>query len=342
MKPLSQLDIITPSTASGIIAAANMEEVQAAIQRGAVAAANDANLSGFVLSQPLTEFLAGAGAESRDNLQPLLDEAFPAVPTGDAFTYLVEDESQALQAPEATSVKRAIGGDFSEDRPKGTQVSGQLDHYGLSMWIDVRQGAQNPRVQQHYARVLQNRIMRAMLVEGVALLSGAAVADTAANWNAADADPDGDLVQMMDAAGDITGFDCNRVLFGGGAWLKRKLAYGKASRTNGGQKADFTADQLAASLGIDAVHVIKARRRSSATALSKILNNSVICYEADNVMTPSDPSNIKRFVGTGQFGQFGVFIDQSSPVRTKLTVHTTALLKITRSSGIRSRAISYT
>lgn len=341
MKPLSFLDVITPSTGSGIIAQANHEEIQAAIQAGAVLGANDANASGFLLSQPLTEFISGGGSESRENLQPLIDAALPAVPTGESFTYLVEDETQANIAPGATDVKRAIGGDFGVDRPKGSQVAGQLDHYGLSMFIDVRQGANNPRVQQHYAMVLQNRINRAILVEGLALLAGAAMTDSSSNWNASDADPDNDVAAMLDAAGDVTGFDCNRVIYGGGAWLKRRQAYSKASRTNGGQNANFTEADVAASLGIDAAHIVKARKRSSATALTKILNNSVIAYEADNVMTASDPSNIKRFVGTGAFGQFQVFVDNTSPVRVKITVHLMALLKITRAAGIRSRAITW-
>lgn len=341
MRALFPTEILSPSTQSGVIAAANAEEILACLQAGNIHAANDANLTGFALSQPLTEFISGAGAEDREQLAPLMDRLFPSIPVGDSFTYLVEDETQANLAPAAVDVKRAIGGDFSIDTPKGTQTSGQLDHYGLGMYIDVRQGAANPRVQQHYAQVLRNRLLRSMIAEGLGLLTANAVADTGVNWNAADADPDSDVDDMVDAAGDLSGMNCNRVIYGGGAWIKRRKAYRKASRTNGGQNANITPEQLALESGLDDVIVVNSRKRSSAAALAKVLNNTVIAYDASSSMLPTDSSNIKRFVGAGAFGDLQVFIDTSSPIRTKIIVHGMALLKVTRATGIRSRAITY-
>lgn len=342
MRKLFPAEILSSSTGSGIIACANAEEIMACLQAGNVQAANDGNLSGFALSQALTEFISGSGAEDREQLQPLVDRLFPAIPTGDSFTYLQEDETQALQAPAAVDMKRAIGGEFSIDTPKGTQTAGQLDHYGLGMFIDVRQGGANPRIQQHYASALRNRLLRGIITEGVALLEANAVTDTSMNWNAADADPDSDVDDMLEAAGDLTGFNANRVIYGGGAWSKRRKAYRKASRTNGGQNANVTPEQLALEMGIDDAILLSSRKRSSASALSKVLNNTVIAYDASNSMIGTDSSNIKRFVGIGAFGDLQVFIDTSSPLRTKIIVHGMLLLKITRATGIRKRVLTFT
>ncbi|MES2597188.1 MAG: hypothetical protein V4662_17710 [Verrucomicrobiota bacterium] len=338
----NDLGLIAPNTVSGILACANVEDIRASIHSGRVlAAANDANLSGFLLSQPLTQFVSGSGMESRENLAPILERAFPSIPAGDQFHYLVEDETQAGQAPAAPEVKRAIGGEFSVDRPKGTQTAGILDDYGLSMWIDVRQGGTEARVQQRYAMILKNRILRAMLVEGIALLDAAATPDTGKNWGDADADPDTDLAEMIDTSGDAQGVNANRVLYGGGAWLKRLRAYSDAARSNGGARSLFSAEQLADNLNLDDLITLSSRKRTSATAMTKLVNNTVYAYDAGTEMLPTDSSNIKRFVGAGAFGDFQVFVDTTSPTRVLITVYCRALLKITRTGGIRKRAITF-
>lgn len=331
---------ITPNAASGIIHAANAVEIEACLRAGNVlSAANDANLTGFLLSQPLTEFVSGAGAEDREQLQPLLDRICPFTPSPDSFTYLVEDDTQAGISPAAVDMKRAIGGDFTIDTPKGSNASGILDHYGLSMYVDVRQGGTNARVQQRYAMILKNRLLRGMIEESLTLLSNAASADSASNWNATGADPDSDVDDMVDAAGDASGTNANRVLYGGGAWMKRRRSYRKEARTNGGELGRLTPEELAQSMGLDDVVLVNARKRSSSTALSKILNNTVIVYDASEGLLPTDSSNIKRF---GETGEFNVFVDTSSPVRTLITVHTKALIRITRTTGIRKRAVTFT
>jgi hypothetical protein len=338
MKP--NFPLFANDAQSGIIMAANAHDIEACLRAGNVlTAANDANLSGFLLSQPLTEFIVGAGAEDREQLQPLLDRVAPFTPAPDSFMYLVEDDTQAGISPAAVEMKRAIGGDFTVDTPKGTQAAGILDHYGLSMWIDVRQGGMNPRVQQRYAMILKNRLLRGMIEEALTLLSNAATADSASNWNASGADPDSDVDDMVDASGDASGANANRVLYGGGAWMKRRRSYRKEARTNGGELGRLTPEELALAMGLDDVVLVGARKRSSASALTKILNNTVIAYDASEGLLPTDSSNIKRF---GETGEFQVFVNTSSPVRTLVTVHTKALLKITRTTGIRKRAVTFT
>jgi len=331
---------ITNDAPSNRIFMANPMDIEQCVRAGNVlTAANDANLAGFLLSQPLTEFLVGAGSEDREQLQPTLDRIAPFAPSPDSFSYLVEEATQAGIAPAAVEMKRAIGGDFTVDTPKGGNASGILEHYGLSMYIDVRQGAMNPRVQQRYAMILKNRLLRGMIVEALSMLLNAATADTAVNWNASDADPDSDIEEMIENAGDASGADANRVVIGAGAWRKRKRAYRKASRTNGGESARATADDLRDEMGLDDFHIVRARKRSTATAFAKILNDIVLAYDASEGLLPSDSSNIKRF---GETGDFNVFVDTSSPVRTLITVHTKALLALTRATGIRKRVISYT
>lgn len=331
--------LISNDAASGIICQANPLDIEQCLRAGNVlTAANDANLSGFLLSQPLTEFIVGAGAEDREQLQPLLDRIAPFAPSPDSFLYLVEDDTQAGISPAAVDMKRAIGGEFVTDTPKGSQAPGILEHYGLSMWIDVRQGGNNPRVQQRYAQILKNRLLRGMIDEALTALLAAASADTGVNWNASGADPDSDIDDMVDASGDASGANANRVVFGGGAWMKRRRSYRKESRTNGGELGRLTPEELAQSMGLDDVVVANSRKRSSSTALTKQLNNNVLVYDASEGLLPTDSSNIKRF---GETGEFQVFVNTSSPVRTLVTVHTKALIKITRTAGIRKRAITF-
>ena len=84
-----------------------------------------------------------------------------------------------------------------------------------------------------------------------------------------------------------------------------------------------------------------AKIATSASAKAEILSNLVIMFLAMQGADAMDSSNIKRFVGAGAFGDLQVFIDTSSPIRTKIIVHGMALLKVTRATGIRSRAITY-
>jgi hypothetical protein len=324
---------------SGLVYAANEEMVQDALRSGRVyAAANDQNIEGFALSQPLTQFVTGA--PDRENLQSILDALFPPVPTGMRFSYLQHDESASFIADSIGDIIRPVGGDFPVVKANGTEAEGRVYNKGLTRYVDRDQGGLLPAVQESVVANLRNRILRSELVYGLGLIDAAATAESSTNWGAADANPDGDVRASMITAGDTRGVDSNIIVFGQGAWTKRAQAYEEAERTNGGVKADYTPERLAQVLGVDRVINVTTRKRSSASATTNVIGSTVYNYFAQPGATTDDPSNVKRFVHMTEAGAMQVFIEVQQ-VRVKITVMMYSNIIVTSTLGIRKRAITY-
>ncbi|MES2598617.1 MAG: hypothetical protein V4662_25000 [Verrucomicrobiota bacterium] len=323
---------------SGIVYSANESLLEAALKRGAAQGANDGNVDGFHLSEPLTQFITTV--PDPENLQALLDSLFPNVPTGMRFSYAQWDESSAFQKDSMGEITRPVGGEFAVVSQRATEAEGRCYNKGLTIYVDNDQGGMLPQVQQQHVASLRNRILRSELAQGVALIDAAAGEEGSTNWGSSTSNPDGDVRTSLKNAGDLRGIESNVVLFGQGSWNNRCAAYEQAGRTNGGMKADYTPERLAQLLGVDRVVNLKTRYRTSATALAGIIGSTVYNYYAQFGATTTDPSNVKRFTMNTPSGQMRVFIEQQTS-RVKITVDMYSNIIVTSTVGIRKRTVTY-
>ncbi len=335
------IDPGAPTATSGFVYGANEAQILDVVRAGTVFAANDGNLdaSPLGLSQPLTQYMTGIRDE--DGLEALLESIAPSVPVGRRFSYLNETESEGLQKRELQEITRPVHGEFPTLRPTGSKTDGSTDNIGLCMYIDIDQGGMLPSVQQRKVSSLRNIIYRSMIADALAKIDAAAVADTSKNWGAADSDPDSDIDEMLDNGGDASGADNNTVIFGHGAYRKRRKAYRQPARTNDAADANALPDDLRDLYQVDRVINIRSRYRSGASANTRLLADKVYTYDARPLMTEMDSSHIKRFVTMTDAGMMRVFIGVESH-RVKIIVDGYMKNIITRSAGIRKRAVTYT
>lgn len=304
-------------------------------------AANDGNrlTSPLGLSRPLTDMIIGV--EDTDPLEQILERIAPRSPVGAiAFTYLVETAAEQGQKRELQQIERPIGGEFPTVKITGAEENGRCRNIGLVSYLDIDQGGLLPMIQQLEVRRLKGILLRSQIADALAKIDAAASEDTAANWGASGADPDSDIDEMVDAGGRAAGVDNNLVIFGRGAFMKRRKSYRKESRTNGGEHAILTPDQLRDIYQVDDVVNLRALYRSSATANSALLDNKVYTLDARRNASPKDSSNIKRFTYVDANGGMRVWIEVQSH-RVKIIVDAHATTEITRTAGIRKRTVSY-
>lgn len=316
-------------------------EFNANARHGTIMAANDANFDAQHLSEPLNEYIVDFPDEL--GLDTLLEAACPSVPVGRAFTYRKHDDKEAFQAALSDEDIREIGGDFAKIRRTGEQVDGRTDNKGLIMVLDNDQGGEDPAVQQRAVSNIRARLLRSELYRLEVLLEAN---DTAlsSNWggSATDVDPDGDIVADIDLGGDARGINCNTVLYGGGAWVKRFRALGPKDARGASGERGFTPEQLADFLGVDRVLKSSFRYQSSSTAKSKVVADKVYSYYAAPGLMTDDPSNVKRFVtAPAGGGMFRVYLVPEVK-KTLVIVEHYSRIAVTSTLGIRKRTVTYT
>lgn len=304
-------------------------------------AANDGNLAAGVLalSQPLSQF--STGVQDRENLQEILDRLFPQTPVGGLrFSYLAETEAEEFQKRTIQQITRPVHGEFPERKITGSTVDGAVDNLGIVTYLDRDQGGLLPSMQQAVVASSKAIILRSLIADGIAKLDAAASADTSKNWGDSAANPDGNAREMVKACGDARGEEANIVVYGNGAWHYRADAYEVPTRTNGGDRGGWTPERLAEYLGVDDVIRLKARYRSSASALTALLGATVYAYNAKSNLMPMDSSNVKRFQYIGDGGAMRVWIEIGTH-RVKIITDCYARNVITSTVGIRKRAITW-
>lgn len=304
--------------------------------------ANDANFDAAHLSEPLTEYIRGV--PDTDRLQEVLDAIAPPVPTGRRFSYMQHNEAAAFQHDQTDDGDiRPIGGDFKQVANKGTQTDGATDNKGLMIVLDNDDGGEDPAVQQYHVANLRNRLLRSDVKRAVALIDANDTSSSTPNWGASNttADPDGDLLTLMEDSQTARGCMPNVLLIGGLAALRRKLALRRQATSGGFATAQLTDEQLADFLGVEKVVTLRAAYQSSSTAKTRIAGSEAYAYYAQRGATKDDPSNIKRFVTMTQGGLFRVYI---VPVlkRTQIVVEHYNRLVCTASTGIYSVKPTYT
>lgn len=302
--------------------------------------ANDANFDASHLSEPLTEYIRGL--PDSENLQAALEAIAPMVPTPRRFSYLQHNEAAARQKDDGDDADiRPLGADFKQLTNKGTQTDSATDNKGLMIVLDNDDGGEDPMVQQYHVASLRNRLLRSEISRAITILATGTSSGTP-NWGAsnATADPDGDLLTMLDDSQTARGVDANIVVIGGQAALRRKLALRRTASSGGFATAQLTDEQLAGFLGVDRVVTLKAAY-SAGGSLSRIAGSVAYAYNAQSGLTKDDASNVKRFVTLTPGGVFRVYIEPCLK-RTKVVVEHYSRIVNTATAGMRKITPTYT
>lgn len=305
---------------------------------GLVAMADAASFNNTFFSEPLTTYAQGWRDPS--NLQAMLDFLFPPVQVARRFEFAQHDQSADFMVE--TDDERSLGADFKRVKYSGTLEQAKTANRGLTMFIDDDQVREIPNWQQLYTGRLLRRSLRNDLYRAVALLIAGA-SNTNKTWDAA-ADPDADGLQLVKSAGDLIGFNPNRIGFFGNALVQRLISL-RASDTAGAFSSASISDPTAiarywgAQFGMD----ISARVKSGTGKASVAGGNYVVAFYAEDGVGPEDPSATKRFwTPCGDGTQYRVYVRQVSEKLWAVTVERYNLLSVTSTLGLAKYTVSAT
>jgi len=297
---------------------------------------NAASFSNTFFSQPLTSFAQGWNDPS--NLEVELEFVAPSVEVPRYFQWRKHDNKSAFYTE--SNDERHIGGDFKKVEYKGELVTDRTINRGLQVIVDLDEVGDDTAWQERYTSWLLRRMVRNDLVTAGGLLFAGA-SNTAKTWDSS-ADPDDDLMSLVDASGDLIGFNPNRIYSGSAAWQKRVRAFRAQDNAGARASAMMTPDQVAAWLGIDQLFVSKSRYQSTATAKAKIVGSQLVAFQAESgMMAKEDASNIKRFVsrcGDGSFRR--VYVREISEKLMGITVERYVKTVITATTGLKKYTVS--
>jgi hypothetical protein len=251
---------------------------------------NAASFNNTFFNEPLTAY--SQGWRDPSDLEAELEFVAPAVEVGRRFSWRKFGEKNDFMTE--SDDQRAIGGDFKRVKVVSDIQDSRTINRGLTIFVDLDEVGDQPDWEQRYVSYLLRRTVRNDLLTAIALLAASAD-NTGKTWDT-QADPDADLMDLIDVAGDAIGMNPNRIFLGANAWMKRVKAF--RSQDNAGARASamMTPDELAAWLGIEKVHVSRTRYQSTATAKAKVEGALALAFEASSGQITEDPSNIKRFV----------------------------------------------
>jgi hypothetical protein len=113
-----------------------------------------------------------------------------------------------------------------------TEITGKTQNRGLMIRVDKDERTGN--WQERAVGKLRRRILRNKLRRAFALATAAAV-NVAKTWSdgATDKEPDMDVLNQAETAGDLTGIRPNRWLYGTTAWVNRLTGYRKQATAGG-------------------------------------------------------------------------------------------------------------
>lgn len=270
---------------------------------GIVCAANEARFTAGNYNEPLTAL--SIGWKDPEDIEGILQRLFPEVFVPKRFSFRKANNAEAFLSD--SDDLRPIGSPFKRVEYSGTMAEARTYNRGLTVRID------HDEVDDVEAEVtatvgrLRQRLSRNSLRRGFVLLDAADHADGNKEFDV-DTNPDGHIRAAGKLSADSTGIYPNVYAIGEAAWHLRLDAYEGATRVNSQNRANWTAQQLAAYLMADVVEIVKARYQSSATAKGAILSARIYAYLAIQGVGKDDPSAVKRFRSNGRAGVgFGVF-----------------------------------
>lgn len=302
---------------------------------GLVCLANTASFNNTHFSEPLTTYAQGWRDPS--NLQGFLDFLFPPVQVPRRFEFRNFGESSDFLYD--TDDARSLGADFKRVKYTGSIQQSKTTNRGLTVFVDEDEVRDQPGWQELYTGRLLRRSIRNDLVTACGMIVAAAD-NTAKTWGS-ESDPDADLISLVDGAGDLIGFNPNRLAFFGAAWTRRISA--SRGKNTAGAIASLnlsTADQVAQYVGAQRGTVVNFRVKSDA-GKGKVSGNTVVAFYAEDGAGPEDPSHTKRFWSPcGDGTQYRVYVRQYSEKLWAITVERYVQLVVTSTVGLKKYTIS--
>lgn len=306
---------------------------------GEICAANEARFDQAYYDEPLTTYLVGGW--DRDPLEELLRFYAPTCSVPRRFHYKEFRHADEFWSDDGNEDIRAIGAEFGRVRNAETrEVHLRVPNKGLTVTLDRDESERGVFDEQAEVVRLRRRLLRNELRRAITLLSAAAV-NQAFTWDtSAGKDPDQDIATQLLTAENLSGVRPNRAGYGSVAWAKRVLAHRAQNSAGGFASASMTPEQIGAFLGVESIATSDARFRG-ASALTAMVNNLVLMFQALEGATKDDPSNIKRFVSHVDSGGLGaVYRREVGPKLVELTVEHYSVPVITSTLGIRKATIS--
>lgn len=302
-------------------------------QFGVIHAANETRFDSSHLSEPLTTF--ATGIIDRENLGEVLNLIAPRIVAPRRFEYRTASTSEEFLS-ESDDV-REIGAAFKRVETRGGDVNARTQNKGLTIRLDRDGEGALPGAAERAAARLTRRLFRNDLRRAVALVVASAT-NVAKTWNTS-ADPDAQLLDLVELSGDKRGINPNVILMGTAAWSKRIASLSGNDKAGAMAKILWTPEQLAAWLGVDRIIKPAARYQSAASTKSKIVGSYAIAYYAEQDAGLDSATNMARFVTPTDAGDVRVFVEEF-PKYIDVTVEHYSLVAAPSTLGIDGYTVS--
>lgn len=322
---------------AAILAPTRLLEYQAGMigHHGLITTANASLFTQAHFSEPMTTYALGwsdpAGyTEASDFLAPPLPES------GERYEHIEYPNAEAFLSDGSYEDLRAIGGEFKTADYTQTKQERTIPNRGLRMVVDYDRVKNMPNWQQVYTGMLLQRLQRNGFRRKYALAVAGAT-DAPLTWGSS-ADPDYDLANQSKLAGDSSGVQPNRALWGLGAQLLRFSAYGAQDTAGAFAGRSMSPAEACGKIGLGAL--VDESRYQNGTSKSSIVGAKVLLFRADG---PSgmDPSNLKTARGnTQQGGRYAVYIRQLTTKLWEIVVECYETEFVASTLGLRTLSIS--
>lgn len=303
---------------------------------GQICLANDSLLRQTEYIEELTSFAISYDSMVGNKLRQLRDLLCPPRPSNSRIVRLTTfDENEPWQTVDYTKVKRGILADFAQVRQRSASKSDlQCPNRGLTVLLDRDQLKDKPEWQQMHTKWLIDLMMRATVLESVALHTASAIAANT-NWNAA-SNPDLEIKNDILTLANTTGFYPICAAYGDVAALKRQTAYeNQLTAGSLARASQFTEEQVATAIGLDRVLINAERYQASATVKQEIIGSKVLLFTSIEAEGPMDPSNQVRHVANAAYGggDYAVYVTEHGPKLLTLTVENYELIHQQHTTG---------
>lgn len=304
-------------------------------QENTIISANESRFNSAYYSEPLSAF--SSGWKDSENLEALLDFIAPPVHVPRRFEFKRADNSEAFYSEQDDI--RATGSSFKQVEYSGTTIYEKTLNKGLTLRLDHDEIAED-NYEERYVSLLLQRLYRNELRRLIALLNASAHnTDVNMPHNGDPCNPDGLVRTMLNLAANTSGIRPNRIVFGESAWEKRLNSYAAQDTHLSNRSLSFNLEDLAQSLMVEEIQVLKARYQSTLAAKETIAGNAIYAFFAQNTATKDEPSNFKRFITPLGGNRFRVY-KHEGPKYTDISVEHYSHLVLTSPVGLEKLTIA--
>ena len=225
---------------------------------------------------------------------------------------------------------RAIGADFPTLRnPPHQLVTQRIANRGIALEVDEDEERLDGDWQQQKVAFLRGVLDRSRLRRTVALFVAGAV-NVNRTWDAT-SDPDSDLVEELEAQT----LRASRVVYGPGAWTKRRRALRGQNTPAGYASAKMSLEELAGEFAVEEVQVVRAKYATGSASTGNIVGNQVLLFCAGEHLGRNDFSNLKTFTAPTKTGQrYAVYLRQVGDKRWRIALECYETVAITSTVGL--------